>query len=887
MMEAMDMEYIKFRFHNLMKGRGVCVVMCIILMTTSLSIAFDPISVNNITDERFSYTFTFIEPKLQTIRADGSDYTSLQMPGCLAIGKQAGAPSLPVKSVKLLLPAMTTITSINVTGDAVEMASIKELVYPYQNPVPFGYTPEEFQIDTALYTSDSLYPPSVCDGYHIGFSHGYAILDVTLNPVQYLPGENRLFYYPEMTISVCFEKTGYVNPFFRNRPEDKIWVERLVYNPEIAASYTSDMPTFEYPGGICDPSEKYDYVIITTTYNGLDYWQTSGSLPYNWESLMAKHEQTDGLKCTLVTMQDINACPDYYNTDALFNDTQAHIREFCKDAYEDWGTSYIFVGGDDEWIAARHMDYEYESNVDSDLYWSNLDNNFNADHDNSWGEEGDNGFDLYTELFIGRITCDEPQDVSNWMTKSFYYADSTDLDYLENTAFYGGDTTWLCEGDDFIDYSAIKGTHNWLGPSPGAHGEYPSWLGFHYGFETWNQVHPGNEYNLSIKWTAEPPNPGWQGGSESVATAGLKNAINNDQVTLISGIAHANEQMSLDVYMSSWEANYHNTKPFFIHDYGCHCGDMDADADGVLGVMLFHSDTELAFACVFNTCYGWGSYDDTNSSSALQQKLFWDYFFDLANCSGSTLDWQLGKAMAYSKDVMAPTINWTYSGAPGSWRGIIQGCLLFGDPAQRVKTMTRPPGTPERPSGPTKGIVGVNYTYSTRTTDPDGDRVYYQWNWGDGSTSDWIGPFDSSESASVNHSWPEAGTYNVTVKAKDIYGIESGWSIPLTVYIIDVPILTIGTISGGLFKVSAVIRNTGSADATSIQWSITLNGGFVFLGKKTTGKTILIPAGGEVVVSSNLLLGIGKIMVTVTAEISESSDTKEQEAFIFLLFIKT
>ena len=40
------------------------------------------------------------------------------------------------------------------------------------------------------------------------------------------------------------------------------------------------------------------------------------------------------------------------------------------------------------------------------------------------------GFDLYAELFVGRITCDVPQDVSNWLTKSFYYADSAEWDYL-------------------------------------------------------------------------------------------------------------------------------------------------------------------------------------------------------------------------------------------------------------------------------------------------------------------------------------------------------------------------------------------------------------------------------------------------------------------------
>jgi len=843
------------------------------------------------TENNVSYSFVFIEPTFQTIEADNSGYTSINLAGCIAVGRQAGGPSLPVKCITLLLPPMKRVTDITVGGSPVEIdmgcIDLKQNpVVPYQESVPIGSTePQDFAIDTEVYASNALYPSFIYEDYHIGYSRGYAILDITLNPVQYIPGEGRLFFYPEITVTIEFEDSQEVNPFFRNNQNDKAWVETLVYNPEITDFYTEDIPTSEYPGGLCDPSDDYDYIIITTTQNGLDYWSTDSSRPYNWESLMEKHETDDGLQCTLVTIQNITACPDYYSTVPLFNDSEARIREFCRDAYQDWGAQYVFIGGDDEWIRARHMKYAYEGNVDSDLYWSNLDNTFNDDHDQYWGEENDLGFDLYSELFIGRITCDEPQDVSNWMTKSFYYADNNDIDYLENAAFYGGNTGWMCEGDDFVDYSAIKGTDDWLGPDPGSHGPYPTWLGFQYGFETWNAINPGNEYNLSVKWTAEPPNPGWQGGSYPAATEGLKNDINNDHVTLISGIAHANAQMSLDVNMDSWESDYHNTRPFFIHDYGCHCGDMDAADDGVLHSMLFHSDTELAFACIYNTCYGWGSQSDTNSSSALQQKLFWDYFFDVANNSGSPMNWQLGKAMAFSKDKMASTINWTSFGAPGSWRGIIQGCLLFGDPAQRLKDMTIPPETPIRPEGPSEGIIEKQYPFTTSTTEPEGEQVYYLWDWDDGTPGDWDGPYDSGVTVLTSHIWSEAGTYEVRVKAKDIQNAESSWSDPLTVHIIDVPMLHIESITGGLLKINTVIKNNGT-DAIGVNWRITLDGGVILLGKEQSGKINTIPAGESVQFVSNAIFGFGKTLINATVECEGGqSDTTTKEAFVFLFFI--
>jgi hypothetical protein len=776
----------KLNSKKIIGGRFVVgVAICFLMLTTSIATAIgNPLNsekqtISNI--NQLTYTWSFIEPSFQTLTADGSEYTTINMPGCIGSGMQAGEPQMPMKMIQLMLPPKTTVASVTVEGTAVEISQAVDLVakpvLPYQKSVPFGNNePQEFVLNSDIYSSNALYPTTTYTQYHIGYSHGYAILDLGLSPMQYSPNTGTLTYYPEMTVTINLQNNGYVNQLFRNNVDDEAYVKTLVSNPEIAQLYqTNDLPTFEYPGGLCDPSGHYDYVIITTTQNGLNHWDTSGSTPYNWESLMDKHAG-DGLTSTVVTIQDINACSDYYNSTSLFNDSKAHVREFCKDAYQDWGTSYILIGADADYIPARLMDSGGEYGVDSDLYWSNLDNDFNNDHDSQWGEESDSGFDLYSELFVGRIVCDEPQDVSNWLTKCFYYADSSESEYLDNAAFYGGNTGWDCQGDDFMDYSAIKGTDEWLGPSPD---QFPSWVGFQFGFETWNEVNPGNQFNLSVKCTEAPsPNPGWSGSG----ITGLRDAINNDQVTIISGIAHADNQMSLDVYASDWESLYHNTKPFFIHDYGCHCGDFDA-GDGVLESMLFHSDTELAFGCVYNTGYGWGNLYCTNSSSAFQAKEFWRFFLDVENLSGDLSNWQIGRSHAHSKDMMAPMIDWD----GGTWREIVQCCLLFGDPAQQLRTPhpSLPPTQPTKPVGPTLGIWNVEYTYTSSATEPDGEQMYYLFDWDDGSSSGWVGPYTSGQTVTVSHIWTVLGIFEVKVKARDIWGATSIWSEPLLVTIND------------------------------------------------------------------------------------------------------
>ncbi len=91
------------------------------------------------------------------------------------------------------------------------------------------------------------------------------------------------------------------------------------------------------------------------------------------------------------------------------------------------------------------------------------------------------------------------------------------------------------------------------------------------------------------------------------------------------------------------------------------------------------------------------------------------------------------------------------------------------------------PIKPEKPSGFIKGEINREYNYVSRTVDPDGDRVYYLFDWGDGSASSWVGPFNSGEQIEASHTWIDKGDFEIKVKAKDINGAESDWSDPLQI----------------------------------------------------------------------------------------------------------
>ena len=90
---------------------------------------------------------------------------------------------------------------------------------------------------------------------------------------------------------------------------------------------------------------------------------------------------------------------------------------------------------------------------------------------------------------------------------------------------------------------------------------------------------------------------------------------------------------------------------------------------------------------------------------------------------------------------------------------------------------------PEKPilNGPSSGQKGVEYSFNVSTIDPEGDSVFFLFDWYTEAETSWQGPYQSEEEYSANHIFSEDGTYMIKVKAKDTYDEESEWSEPLQI----------------------------------------------------------------------------------------------------------
>jgi len=185
-----------------------------------------------------------------------------------------------------------------------------------------------------------------------------------------------------------------------------------------------------------------------------------------------------------------------------------------------------------------------------------------------------------------------------------------------------------------------------------------------------------------------------------------------------------------------------------------------------------------------NTGTSYSYSTSTTDSDGDDVKYGWDW-----NGDGTVDEW----TGQYSSGTMISTTHsWTSTGTYNvkvkseDIHGAQSG---FSSSKTVVITDDNPPNKPSTPSGSTSGKTGNSYSYSTYTTDPNGDKVYYLFDWDDSMDSEWIGPYNSGQIASISHIWTTQGSYSIKVKAKDdpngdgdlSDGTESPWSDPLEI----------------------------------------------------------------------------------------------------------
>ena len=134
----------------------------------------------------------------------------------------------------------------------------------------------------------------------------------------------------------------------------------------------------------------------------------------------------------------------------------------------------------------------------------------------------------------------------------------------------------------------------------------------------------------------------------------------------------------------------------------------------------------------------------------------------------------------------------------------------------------QPPATPDEPTGPSTGDVGVTYSFTAGSTDPQNLPIRYQFDWDDGQ-KEWSQFAPSGQPVTLTHAWQSAGAYKVRVRAENVSGKQSGLS--------KKHMVMIGSQPGSEYPDTVIATIQVGGDPTDI--AVLPNGEFAYVANQT------------------------------------------------------
>ena len=316
-------------------------------------------------------SYHFDKPKIDRITVDGQPYSRVSVSDCDR-SQHAGAPALPMKTVRILLPPHSTVKSVEVEKsgkgvisnvDNIELGPVEYNILGTEDTSFYTITPDENVVayfDNANnpsqlkkimpeYDATHIYPETAFAESGVQYKRGFPILMVDLYPVQYDSSSQTITYYTHMTVKVSTEKDNSLplNPLFRGLSRDFAIIGDTVDNPSILDEYNGVNPSSS------ENSSGNNMLIITTE----NLKNMPGS--YSIQALADTHKNNGIDNVYIETVESIYS---KYNLDGpshpINGDHLGHslkIRECVKDYYLNHGVDYVLLVGDD--------DYEWENGM--------------------------------------------------------------------------------------------------------------------------------------------------------------------------------------------------------------------------------------------------------------------------------------------------------------------------------------------------------------------------------------------------------------------------------------------------------------------------------------------------------------------------------------------
>lgn len=394
------------------------------------------------------HTIVFHRSDLTFFKEKG--YDVLLFKDAVSPGKE-GSPRLPVRAISLLLPPDAEVEGIRILHLQRESVQGDFKVFPSQRPAIPGESPPFVEPDQRIYTSEEIYPSQPVEIGEVGGMSGYRIVSVLAYPVQYSPSTGRLYFNREISFAIDYAKApdALSHPDRRNKRSEEFlqrMVKRLIQNSGDIVAYRPGVRS-EWPGRTTSEGGGFEPEAFPSTRgSAVDYLVvTNEQMKPEFEEL-ARWKTTKGVPAVVKTMTEIKSSTPNGADDA------ETLRKFIRNAYQKWGVIWVLLGGDVDVIPPRYVEVEDGGKTAvCDLYYADLDGNWNSDGDATWGERQGDQVDGYPDVFVGRAPVETAQEAERFVAKTIAYETGSGshqnrILYLgENLGGFAYDGAYYCE----------------------------------------------------------------------------------------------------------------------------------------------------------------------------------------------------------------------------------------------------------------------------------------------------------------------------------------------------------------------------------------------------------------------------------------------------------
>lgn len=615
-----------------------------------------------ISAQTLNMSYSFDKPNIKT---DKSGYSLLIYDNCMNFGEE-GNPNIPFYGADILLAQNSEIKSIKIISKEYynEAADIKikpaERQFPLSKPNPY------YKVipNKAIYNSSGIYPENKIESVNTFYLTGHSIGSFTICPIEYTPSQNKVQFLKSIEIEITLtntEKALNASRFLRTNSNINNRINKIVDNPEMLKeySYTKDF-------------SEYDILLISDN------------------TLLPEFQDYIDFKMSTGYIVATQTVEDIYSS-YTGADNQEKIRNCVIDYYENFGITYVILGGDADPSSAviPHRGFYADpgggyadDDIPSDMYYSCLDGSWNDDGDDKWGEIGED--DLYAEVSIGRISADNASEIENATHKLYMYQNEPVIADTEK-ALMVGENLW-----------------------PGIYGKmYKTQIETGGTFDGYTTV--GISDNFSIEQLYQQ-DAYW-------SKSQLYSQFNTTGINLLNHLGHCNVTYCMtlsnpDINTTNFQNNGVTRGYVIVYSQGCYCGSFDnRSTTGSYGSTDCFSEDMSGFvngtsAMITNSRYGWG--DNTGTDGASQY--FDRQFFDAIYGEDITI---IGDANGDSKED-----NAAYFASQQLIRWCAYQLTLFGDPTMDIWT-----ATPDDMTASYNTAVSIGTNQITFNTDAPFARV--------------------------------------------------------------------------------------------------------------------------------------------------------------------